>query len=128
MGDPLFHILGGRLSKFQLRQIFAAAVACHLIQAFYVPGSDPSEVPWVLTSLSQLSQGWLVSWFFEPSQAQRITSGLKTNFSLSSSYSAHKSSNHKFSHIYARKCRSDICGASTVYTSEQDLNSLTMLM
>ena len=31
----------------------------------------------------------LVSWHFKPSQLQRITSGLKTNFSLSPSYSAH---------------------------------------
>ena len=31
----------------------------------------------------------LVSWYFEPSQPQRIISGLKTNFDLSSRYSAH---------------------------------------
>ena len=37
----------------------------------------------------------LVSWYFEPSQPQRITSGLKTMFSLFPIYSAHKSSNHK---------------------------------
>ena len=42
----------------------------------------------------------LVSWYFEPSQPQRITSGLKANFNLSPSYSAHKSSNHKFSKNY----------------------------
>ena len=34
---------------------------------------------------------WLVSWCSEPSQPQRITSGLNTNFSLSPSYSFHKS-------------------------------------
>ena len=33
----------------------------------------------------------LVSWCFEPSQPQRITSGLKTNFSSSPSYSLNKS-------------------------------------
>ena len=32
----------------------------------------------------------LVSWCFEPSQPQRMTSGLKTNFSLSPSYSLNK--------------------------------------
>ena len=32
-----------------------------------------------------------VSWCFEPSQPQRITSGLNTNFNLSPSYSFHKS-------------------------------------
>ena len=37
----------------------------------------------------------LLSWCFEPSQPQRITSGLKTNFTLSPSYSFHKSSYHK---------------------------------
>ena len=37
----------------------------------------------------------LVSWFFEPSQPQRITSGLNTNFTLSPSHSFHKSSYHK---------------------------------
>ena len=34
-----------------------------------------------------------VSWCFEPSQPQRITSGLKTNFSLSPSYSLNKLQN-----------------------------------
>ena len=37
----------------------------------------------------------LVSWCFEPSQTQRITPGLNTNFSLSPSYSFHKSLYHK---------------------------------
>ena len=37
----------------------------------------------------------LVSWCFEPSQPQRITSGLNTNFTLSPSYSFHKSSYHR---------------------------------
>ena len=37
----------------------------------------------------------LVSWCFEPSQPQRITSGLNTNFTLSLSYLFHKSSYHK---------------------------------
>ena len=39
----------------------------------------------------------LVSWYFEPSQPQTIVLGLKTVFNLSPSFSAHKSSNHKFS-------------------------------
>ena len=37
----------------------------------------------------------LVSWCFEPSQPQRMTSGLKINISLSPDYSFHKSLNHK---------------------------------
>ena len=36
----------------------------------------------------------LVSWCFEPSQPQRITSGLETNVNPSPSYSAQKLSNH----------------------------------
>ena len=44
-------------------------------------------------------EGWLVSWYTESSQPQRIISGLKTNFNLSPSYSTHKSSSHKFSEI-----------------------------
>ena len=40
-----------------------------------------------------------VSWYFEPSQTQQITSGLKTNCNLSPIYYEHKSSNHKFSKI-----------------------------
>ena len=38
---------------------------------------------------------WLVSWYFEPGQSQRITSWLKTMFNLSPIYFARKSSNHK---------------------------------
>ena len=40
---------------------------------------------------------WPVSWCFEPSQPQRITSRLKPMFTLSPIYSALKSSNHKLS-------------------------------
>ena len=40
-------------------------------------------------------KSWLVNWYFELSQPQRITSRLKTMFSLSPIYSARKSSNHK---------------------------------
>ena len=40
---------------------------------------------------------WLVGWYFEPSQPQRVTSWLKTMFNLSSIYSARKSPNHKLS-------------------------------
>ena len=46
-----------------------------------------------------MEQIWLVTWYFEPSQPQKIISGLKTNFNLSPNYSTHKSANHKFSKI-----------------------------
>ena len=42
----------------------------------------------------------VVRWYSEPRQLHRITPGLTTNFSLSQSYSVHKSTNHKFSKIY----------------------------
>ena len=42
----------------------------------------------------------LISWYFEPSQPEKIISGLKTNFNLFPNYSAHKSPNHKFCKIY----------------------------
>ena len=38
---------------------------------------------------------YLVTWCFEPSQPQRITSGLNKNFILSPSYSLHKSLHNK---------------------------------
>ena len=49
---------------------------------------------WRWQILSQ-NLGKLVSWCFEPSQPQRIASGLNTNFTLSPTYSFHKSSYHK---------------------------------
>ena len=42
----------------------------------------------------------LVSWYSEPSQPQRIISGLNANSNLSPIYSAGKSSDHKCSKIY----------------------------
>ena len=44
-----------------------------------------------------MSDVGLVSWYFELSHPQRITSWLKTMFNLSSIYSARKSANHKLS-------------------------------
>ena len=51
--------------------------------------------PVLATHMGRITNGELVSRYFEPSQSQRITSGLKTNFNLSPSYSAHKSC-HKY--------------------------------
>ena len=45
--------------------------------------------------LLEVSYGWLVSWYFEPSHPQKDHIRAKTNFNLSL-YSSHKSSNHKF--------------------------------
>ena len=52
-------------------------------------------------SVLMLPVSQFVSGCFQPSQPQRITSGLKTNFSISPSYSFH--SHHTTSHIF-RAC------------------------
>ena len=49
----------------------------------------------VVSEAAVLVENLLVSWCFESSQPQRITSGLNTNFILSPSHSFHKSSYHK---------------------------------
>ena len=41
----------------------------------------------------------LVCWYFEPSQPLRITSGLKTNFDLSPTFSVHKSLYVKYDRV-----------------------------
>ena len=53
---------------------------------------SPVHQVWPKPSCKAQSKGEeeLVSWCFKPSQPQRITSGLKTNFSLSPSYSWNK--------------------------------------
>ena len=63
-----------------------------------------------------ISNTKFVSWYFEPSEPQRITSGLKTNFNLSASYSAHNSSNHKFSKIYKVSPDTNLYETKLTYT------------
>ena len=58
-----------------------------LLPHLYYTFSAPSLHFWIM----------LLSWYSKPSQQQWIISGLKTNFNPSPSYSARKSSNHKFS-------------------------------
>ena len=64
---------------------------------------------------------YLVSWHFEPSQPQRITSRLKTMFNLSPIYSARKSSNHKLSTTTTTKntksVLTQICLKQNVHTT-----------
>ena len=60
----------------------------------------------------------LVSWYFEPSQPQRVTSWLKTSFNLSPIYSARKSSNHKSSTNH--KIRHDTNLHRTKHTQTSD--------
>ena len=53
---------------------------------------------WFTQKTKQNKKGvFLVRWYFESSQSQRITSRLETMFSLSPIYSACKSSNHTLS-------------------------------
>ena len=59
----------------------------------------------------------LVSWCFEANHPQRIMSGLKTNHDLSPSYSARKSSNHKFSNIYKISLKTNLCKRKHTYTN-----------
>ena len=65
---------------------------CFVVLVFFFGGGEG-----VNRRAGKGSLGWgmKVSWYFEPSQQQRIISGLKTYFSMSPSYSAHKSSNQK---------------------------------
>ena len=67
-------------------------------------------------TLAEISQ-LLVSWYFEPSQPQRITSRLKTMFNLSLIYSARKSSNHKFSQNHK------ICPDTNLHKAKQTQTS-----
>ena len=60
----------------------------------------------------------LVSWYFEPSQPQRVTSWLKTMFNLSPIYSARKSSNHKLS--INHKTSHDTNLHKTIHTQTSD--------
>ena len=53
------------------------------------------ESIWSLLRHGFCEQSQLVKWCFEPSQPQRITSRLNTNFTFSPSHSFHKLSYHK---------------------------------
>ena len=59
-----------------------------------------SNVPtkqWQVQQCTNTAVTRLFCWYFEPSQPQRITSGLKQTSICLPIYYAHKSSNHKFS-------------------------------
>ena len=60
---------------------------------------------------------YLFSRYFEPSQPQRITARLKTNFSVSPSYSAYKLSNHKISRIHRIIPGTNLYKAKHTYTN-----------
>ena len=60
----------------------------------------------------------IVSWYFEPSQPQRVTSWLKTMFNLTPIYSARKSTNHKLT--INHKIRHDTNLHKTKHTQTSD--------
>ena len=60
----------------------------------------------------------LVGWNFKPSQPPTIIlSGLKTNLNLSPDYSAHKSSNHRFSQTYKNSPDTNVYKTKYTYTN-----------
>ena len=66
---------------------------------FFLEKKEPDKEAWSLImkltcSFPSPQASQLVSWYFEPSQPQRITSGLKAMFSLFVIYSARKSPNY----------------------------------
>ena len=65
---------------------FGTNVYCFMNQAFFCSPLAKSELTWLHNAEPKLHEKRLVSWCFEPSQPQRITSRMKTNFSLSPSY------------------------------------------
>ena len=70
--------------------------------AMYLHSSNEeySNVPtkqWQVQQCTNTAVTRLFCWYFEPSQPQRITSGLKQTSICLPIYYAHKSSNHKFS-------------------------------
>ena len=102
-------------------------ISCHQWPNCFVQRRDHNIVSWwdippqyeneLKDALSRCVTPETVSWYFEPSQPQSIISGLKTNFSLSPSYSAHKSSNQKFSKIYKISPDTNLHKAKHTYTS-----------
>ena len=88
MNQPMFNIVKSHVSVCLI-------LVCLMKQTVY-SGHIETLITWFgyLTSSTLISFAkQLVSWYFEPRQPQRITSGLKQ---LSPIYSSHKSSNHKF--------------------------------
>ena len=61
-------------------------IHCHLSKTFHRLSKRGQD---------SMRERELVSWWFEPSQPQRMTSGLNTNLTVSPGYSFHESSYHK---------------------------------
>ena len=78
-----------RIKRWQVQILFPALCSSQS----ECGGISVQSFGWIKKKISKHIS--LVSWCFEPSQPQRITSGLNTNFTLSPSYSFHRSSYHK---------------------------------
>ena len=83
-------------NPYVLKCVFTAANTalrlqmCYLQRQFHLSGCTNrkqfccDKISFTVTKLPQVFADYLVSWCFEPSQPQRITSRLNTNFTLSS--------------------------------------------
>ena len=82
-------------SEMMLRMLWVVANS-HCVRRWLCVGRVKVAATVTLNSNNQFpEEAFLVSWCFEPSQPRRITSGPKTNFTLSPSHSFHESSYHK---------------------------------
>ena len=93
--DIFFFFSDSRLPRFKSGR--QSLILFHM--AFFLNMSQAEASKWSLYRYTD-NFNWLVSWYFEPCQPQRITSRPKTTFNLSPVYTARKSSNHKLSKIH----------------------------
>ena len=89
--NKIGHPAGCRFPVFCAHVIEIGSKAC--VNVFLLLRSETEDRIWAVV-WERKKDLWynLVSWWSKPSQPQRITSGLNTNFTLSSSYSSRKSS------------------------------------
>ena len=84
------------ISKLFISQVIIRHKSC-FFEPIYIREPASSTVTYFILRAYTGTMCQLVSWYFEPSQPQRVTSWLKTMFNLSPIYSARKSSNRKLS-------------------------------
>ena len=97
MNLPYFHThIYIKIHKYFLTAAVANASATNLYKESECSHDSCSKGCFFLVFFHK-TLSMLIRWYLKPSQPWRIMSGLKTNFNLSPSYSAHKSSNYKFS-------------------------------
>ena len=84
-------------TKSSIRHFCGLGEMLGLVENRLTNAMASNKATWIAYHTS-IKVGYLVSWCFEPSRPLGITPGLKTNFSPSLGYSAHKSLNvyHNF--------------------------------